>query len=110
MGTVFQVPWTYIGEDHTQWPEDGMCRLKQMGFQTAAMALRDDSVRIDDPTAVSEEKIALILGAEGDGLSSDTIARCDYTLRIPMAHSVDSLNVAAASAVAFWLFAGQYQK
>jgi len=110
MGTVFQIPWTYIGEDHTQWPEDGMRRLKQMGFRTAAMALRDDSVRIDDPIALSEDRMALILGAEGDGLAAQTIAACDYTLRIPMASGVDSLNVAAASAVAFWLFSGQNEK
>ena len=87
-----------------------MRRLKQMGFRTAAMALRDDSVRIDDPTALSEERMALILGAEGDGLAVQTIAACDYPLRIPMASGVDSLNVAAASAVAFWLFSGQSKK
>ena len=102
MGTVFQVPWTRIGEDHTQWPQPGMERLQRLGFKTAAMALRDDSFSIDDPALQQEEKLAIILGTEGDGLSSQTIADCDYTVRIPMSHEVDSLNVAAASAVAFW--------
>lgn len=101
MGTVFQVPWTFFSEEE-QWPEDGMKRLRQMGFRTAAMALRDDSVSIDDDGLMSEKKLAIILGTEGDGLGSDTIADCDYTVKIPMAHGVDSLNVAAASAVAFW--------
>ena len=102
MGTVFQVPWTRIGEDHTQWPQPGMERLQRLGFKTAAMALRDDSFSIDDPALQQEEKLAIILGTEGDGLSAQTIADCDYTVRIPMSHEVDSLNVAAASAVAFW--------
>ena len=102
MGTVFQIPWTRIGNTHTDWPHPGMDLLKALGFKTAAMALRDDSVSIDDPTLASEEKLAIILGTEGDGLSLRTIADCDYTVRIPMAHQVDSLNVAAASAVAFW--------
>ena len=102
MGTVFQIPWTRIGNTHTDWPHPGMDRLKALGFKTAAMALSDDSVSIDDPTLASEEKLASILGTEGDGLSLRTIADCDYTVRIPMAHQVDSLNVAAASAVAFW--------
>ena len=102
MGTVFQVPWTRIGEDHTQWPQPGMERLQRLGFKTAAMALRDDSFSIDDPALQQEEKLAIILGTEGDGLSPQTIADCDYTVRIPMSHEVDSLNVAAASAVAFW--------
>jgi tRNA G18 (ribose-2'-O)-methylase SpoU len=102
MGTVFQIPWTRIGNTHTDWPHPGMDRLKALGFKTAAMALSDDSVSIDDPTLASEEKLAIILGTEGDGLSLRTIADCDYTVRIPMAHQVDSLNVAAASAVAFW--------
>ena len=101
MGTVFQVPWTFFQEKE-QWPEDGMKRLRQMGFRTAAMALRDDSVSIDDTGLMAEEKLAIVLGTEGDGLGSDTIADCDYTVKIPMAHGVDSLNVAAASAVAFW--------
>lgn len=102
MGTVFQIPWTRIGETHTQWPKEGMARLKALGFKTAAMALSDDSVSIEDPVLQQEEKLAIILGTEGDGLAASTIANCDYTVRIPMAHHVDSLNVAAASAVAFW--------
>lgn len=102
MGTVFQIPWTYIGRNATQWPGDGMNLLESFGFKTVAMALTDDSVSIDDPCLKSADKLAVILGTEGDGLSSDTIARCDYTVRIPMSHGVDSLNVAAASAVAFW--------
>lgn len=101
MGTVFQIPWTYF-DKHANWSEDGMNILRSMGFKTAAMALRSDSVGVDDPTLQSEEKIAVILGTEGDGLASQTIAACDYTVMIPMAHGVDSLNVAAASAVAFW--------
>lgn len=102
MGTVFQIAWTYIGRDATQWPGDGMNLLESFGFKTVAMALTDDSVSIDDPCLKSADKLAVVLGTEGDGLSSDTIARCDYTVRIPMSHGVDSLNVAAASAVAFW--------
>ena len=102
MGTVFQVPWTRIGTDVRDWAAEGIPFLKSMGFTTAAMALSDDSVSLDDPALNSAEKIALVLGTEGDGLAPATIARCDYTVRIPMAHGVDSLNVAAASAVAFW--------
>lgn len=102
MGTVFQIPWTFIGSEMSDWPEQGMDKLRQLGFKTAAMALRDDSVSIDDPKLLAEEKLAIILGSEGDGLTNDTIADCDYTVRIPMYHDVDSLNVAAASAVAFW--------
>ena len=102
MGTVFQVPWTRIGEDHSQWPQPGLRRLQDLGFKTAALALTDDSVSIDDPALMAEEKLAVILGTEGDGLSEKTIADCDYTVKIPMSHGVDSLNVAAASAVAFW--------
>ena len=102
MGTVFQVPWTRIGDDHTQWPHPGLERLNAMGFKTAAMALRDDSVSIDDPNLLAEEKLAIVLGTEGDGLTDETIGSCDYTVKIPMSHGVDSLNVAAASAVAFW--------
>lgn len=97
MGTVFQVPWTYL-EDENSWPE----QLHALGFKTAAMALREDSVRLDDPRLLAEEKLAIVLGTEGDGLAADTIAHCDYTVRIPMSHGVDSLNVAAASAVAFY--------
>ena len=102
MGTVFQIPWAYIGEELEQWPHPGMERLHELGFRTAAMALRDDSVSIDDPELMAEDKLAIVLGTEGDGLADDTIANCDYTVKIPMSHGVDSLNVAAASAVAFW--------
>ena len=102
MGTVFQVPWTRIGDTPAAWPQPGLERLRELGFKTAAMALRDDSVSIDDPQLRVEEKLAIVLGTEGDGLASATIADCDYTVRIPMTHGVDSLNVAAASAVAFW--------
>lgn len=102
MGTVFQVPWTRIGQQAQDWPEGRMMLLREMGFATVAMALSEDSVEIDDPCLAREERLAVILGAEGDGLAKTTIARCDYTARIPMLHGVDSLNVAAASAVAFW--------
>lgn len=102
MGTVFQVSWTRIGESAADWPESGLERLRMLGFRTAAMALDEDSVSIDDPKLMAEEKLAVVLGTEGDGLSQRTIADCDYTVMIPMAHGVDSLNVAAASAVAFW--------
>ena len=102
MGTVFQIPWTFIGSEISHWPQPGMERLKQMGFSTAAMALKEDSLSIDDPRLAQIEKLAVILGSEGDGLTEHTIADCDYTVRIPMYHGVDSLNVAAASAVAFW--------
>jgi len=102
MGTVFQVPWTRIGDDHTQWPHPGLERLRALGFKTAAMALSNNSVSIDHPGLLAEEKLAIVLGTEGDGLAADTIANCDYTVKIPMSHEVDSLNVAAASAVAFW--------
>lgn len=102
MGTVFQIPWTYLGNDDAQWPAAGMQHLKELGFKTAAMALSKQAVNIDDPQLMSEEKLAVILGTEGDGLAASTIADCDYTVCIPMAHGVDSLNVAAASAIAFW--------
>lgn len=102
MGTVFQIPWTYIGESIADWPERGMDRLKNLGFKTAAMALNDDSVSIKDSRLLAEEKLAIILGTEGEGLADCTISGCDYTVKIPMSHGVDSLNVAAASAVAFW--------
>lgn len=95
MGTVFQVPWTYLSKK-------GIEELHELGFKTAAMALKEDSVSIDDENLMSEEKLAIVLGTEGDGLASSTIADCDYTVMIPMSHGVDSLNVAAASAVAFW--------
>ena len=102
MGTVFQVPWTQIGDDKDQWPQPGLQRLRDLGFKTAAMALSDQAVSIDDQALMAEEKLAIVLGTEGDGLSEKTIADCDYTVCIPMSHGVDSLNVAAASAVAFW--------
>ena len=102
MGTVFQIPWTFIGSEISHWPEPGMELLRNMGFKTAAMALSDDSVSIDDPALAAEDRLAIVLGSEGDGLTDGTIARCDYTVKIPMYHGVDSLNVAAASAVAFW--------
>ena len=102
MGTVFQIPWTRIGSVPADWPGPGLRRLRQLGFRTAAMALSDDSVSVDDPRLMGEEKLAIVLGTEGDGLARSTIAGCDYTVRIPMSHGVDSLNVAAASAVAFW--------
>ena len=98
MGTVFQIPWTIADN----WPQPVMSQLKQLGFKTAAMALSDNSVSIDDTRLLAEEKLAIILGTEGDGLAETTIADCDYTVKIPMTHGVDSLNVAAASAVAFW--------
>lgn len=126
MGTVFQVPWTRIGDDadgtdaharegraHAKgtpghpaitWAETGIPLLRELGFTTAAMALSDESVPLDDPTLNAAEKVALVFGTEGDGLDPATIEACDCTVRIPMAHGVDSLNVAAASAVAFWQF------
>ena len=102
MGTVFQVPWGQLGETPADWPEKGMDILHSLGFKTAAMALSDRSVSIDDEQLAKEPKLAIVLGTEGDGLAADTIASCDYTVKIPMSHDVDSLNVAAASAVAFW--------
>lgn len=102
MGTVFQVPWTRIGSDPHDWAHDGVPLLHEMGFTTAAMALADDSIPLDDPRLKSCERLALVFGTEGDGLARSTLSRCDYTVRIPMQHGVDSLNVAASSAVAFW--------
>lgn len=102
MGTVFQIPWTRIGDDPSQWPQPGLSRLNALGFKTVAMALSDTALSIEDPRLRQEGKLAIVLGTEGDGLSNHTIAGCDYTVCIPMAHCVDSLNVAAASAVAFW--------
>lgn len=102
MGTVFQVSWGQLGETPADWPEKGMDILHSLGFKTAAMALSDRSVSIDDEQLAKEPKLAIVLGTEGDGLAAGTIASCDYTVRIPMSHGVDSLNVAAASAVAFW--------
>ncbi len=97
MGTVFQIPWTFFPEGRP-WYE----QLRELGFKSAALALKDDTLSIDDPRLVAEEKLALVLGSEGDGLSDAAIDGCDYTVKIPMYHGVDSLNVAAASAVAFW--------
>ena len=102
MGTVFQVPWTRIGSEPSEWPQQGVERLRKLGFKTVAMALSDTAVRIDDPQLMAEEKLAIVLGTEGNGLAPCTVADCDYTACIPMSHNVDSLNVAAASAVAFW--------
>lgn len=102
MGTVFQVPWTMMDAKSCIWPQDAMVILKEEGFKTAAMALKEDTVSIDAPELLKEDKLAVILGTEGDGLADSTIADCDYTVKIPMMHGVDSLNVAAASAVAFW--------
>ncbi len=102
MGTVFQIPWTFISDDTSLWPHPGMEQLKALGFKTVSMALRDDSYAVDDPKLQQEEKLAILMGSEGDGLTNDTIASCDFTVKIPMYHGVDSLNVAAASAVAFW--------
>lgn len=102
MGTVFQVPWAYLDAESQQWPHPGLDLLRELGFETAAMALRDDTLSIDDPRLMNADKLAIVLGTEGDGLAQRTIADCDYTVKIPMSHGVDSLNVAAASAVAFW--------
>ena len=101
MGTVFQVPWTKIGETKADWPV-GMQKLKDLGFKTLAMALRNDTIDIDDERLHKEEKLAIVLGTEGTGLTPQTINDCDYTVKIPMAHNVDSLNVGAAGAIAFW--------
>ena len=103
MGTVFQIPWTFLGDRRAPgWPQPGIDKLRGLGFKTAAMALKKDSVSISDPGLLAEPRLAVILGTEGDGLAEETIAACDYTVMIPMFHGVDSLNVAAASAVAFW--------
>lgn len=102
MGTLFQIPWTFLGTDASQWPQPGLERLKELGFQTAAMALDSTALSIEDPRLRAAEKLAILLGTEGDGLAPRTIAQCDFTVCIPMARGVDSLNVAAASAVAFW--------
>ncbi len=110
MGTVFQIPWTFFDKKKIDWKENGIDVLHQLGFQTAAMALSEDSVNIDDERLLAEEKLAVILGTEGDGLAMHTIASCDYTVCIPMSHGVDSLNVAAASAVAFWQLGNNKRK
>ena len=102
MGTVFQIPWTRIGSGVSEWPQPGIQRLRELGFKTAAMALSDTAISIEVSCLFGEKKLPIVLGTEGDGLVPRTIADCDYTVRIPMSHGVDSLNVAAASAVAFW--------
>ena len=102
MGTVFQVPWTFLGNEDSDTSDVDVKLLKELGFKTAAMALSGEAVSIDNPELMAEDKLAIILGTEGDGLATHTIADCDYTVCIPMSHGVDSLNVAAASAVAFW--------
>ena len=102
MGTVFQIPWARIGNTAADWPEAGLEQLRKLGFKTSAMALSERSVSIDDPFLKAEDKLAIVLGTEGSGLMDATIDGCDYTVKIPMSHGVDSLNVAAASAVAFW--------
>ena len=107
MDTVFVVPWARLGEHKEDWPEGGLTRLEKMGFATAALALNENSLRIDDPRLAAEPRLAMVLGTEGDGLAPDTIARCRYTVRIPMRPGVDSLNVAAAGAVAFWQLCGK---
>ena len=102
MGTVFQLPWARLGEKKADWPEQGLARLKEMRFKSCAMALDHRALPMDDPRLAAEDKLAIVLGTEGDGLAPATVAGCDYTAMIPMAHGVDSLNVAAAGAVAFW--------
>ncbi len=102
MGTVFQIPWTYLGNEVSGNTPSDLNMLQELGFKTVAMALTEKSIRIDDTRLAAEDKLAVILGTEGDGLADCTIANCDYTVCIPMAHGVDSLNVAAASAIAFW--------
>ena len=116
MGTVFQIPWTFIQDNNEMrcqreilWPRQAITELREMGYKTAALALTDDSVGIDNPELMQEEKLAIILGTEGEGLMDRTIEMCDYSVKIPMSHDVDSLNVAAASAVAFWQL-GKKQK
>jgi tRNA G18 (ribose-2'-O)-methylase SpoU len=102
MGTVFMVPWARLGDSAADWPDKGMALLREAGFLTAALALEGDSIPLDDPRLRKAERLAVLLGTEGDGLSRRTLAKCDYTVKIPMARGVDSLNVAAAGAVAFW--------
>ncbi len=102
MGTVFQIPWARIGTEPAEWPRQGMERLRGLGFKSVAMALGGGSLEIDAPRLMAEKKLAIVLGTEGDGLAAKTVAECDYAARIPMSHNVDSLNVAAAAAVAFW--------
>lgn len=106
MGTVFQIPWTFFERELSGQPAADIGALRELGFLTVAMALSEDSLSIGDPRLRGVEKLAIVLGSEGDGLAAETIAACDYTVRIPMKHGVDSLNVAAASAVAFWELGG----
>ncbi len=105
MGNVFMIPWTYYGEKTDSWYESGMKKLSEMGYTTVAMALRENSVRLDDERLFGHEKMAIIMGTEGEGLRESTIDNSDFVVKIPMSHDVDSLNVAAASAVAFWQLA-----
>ncbi len=102
MGTVFQVPWTRIGDDCSQWPDPGLSTLRGLGFTTAAFALDEGALPLDDPSLAEVDRLAMVFGTEGDGLARATVEGCDLAVRIPMSHGVDSLNVAAASAVAFW--------
>ena len=102
MGTVFQIPWAQVGEDYADWHRNGAELIRTLGFRSAAMALSDDSISVDNPVLKTELKLALVLGTEGDGLAKHTIASCDYTVKIPMQNGVDSLNVASAAALAFW--------
>ncbi len=102
MGTVFQIPWTYIDNKKTPWPTEGMRILSENGFKTSAMALKNNSISIRDPKLKNEDKLAILMGSEGYGLMDETLDICDYIIKIPMYHNVDSLNVAAASALAFW--------
>lgn len=102
MGTVFQVPWTRIGSEPGSWPADALGELRAAGFATCALALKEDAVALDDPALKQHERLAVLFGTEGEGLTDAAIAQCDHTVIIPMSHGVDSLNVAAASAVTFW--------
>jgi len=110
MGTVFQIPWTRIGKTASDWPEKGIAQLHKLGFVCVAFALSDDSISLLDARLTNFDKLAMVFGTEGDGLASSTIAHCDYSVRIPMAHDVDSLNVAASSAIAFWQICGSQNK
>lgn len=102
MGTIFQIPWGRIGRVASDWPAEGIAELRSAGFVTAALALDDDSLPLNSPELRGIDRLAMVFGTEGDGLAAETVAACDHTVRIPMHHGVDSLNVAAASAVAFW--------
>ena len=102
MGTVFQIPWTFFDSIREPWPSRGMSILREMGFKTVAMALKEDSIGLDDPVLKQEEKLAILIGSEGEGLSDETIAGCDYTVKIPMGWGADSLNAAVAAGIAFW--------